>query len=85
MIRVNVREAKARFSTYLKMVENGDTVVVCRRNQPIAEIRKVADERLAGPREMGLAAAEHGPWQLPSTFFEHLPKPLLDALGRPAT
>ncbi|MDE2906099.1 MAG: type II toxin-antitoxin system prevent-host-death family antitoxin, partial [Acidobacteriota bacterium] len=39
MVRVNIAEAKARLSTYLDSVEQGETVVLCRRNVPIAEIR----------------------------------------------
>ena len=39
MIRVNVAEAKAHLSRYLESVERGETVVLCRRNVPVAEIR----------------------------------------------
>ena len=41
MIRLNVAEAKARLSEYLDRLERGeeDVVVICRRNQPIAELR----------------------------------------------
>lgn len=79
MIKVNIHEAKTQLSRYLQQVEHGETVVVCRRNEPVAEIRKVAAEGAAGPRPMGLAEAEYGPWHLPDTFFEPLPKELLDA------
>ena len=39
MIKVNIAEAKSRLSQYLDSVERGETVIVCRRNVPIAEIR----------------------------------------------
>ena len=39
MIRVNIAEAKTHLSRYLKRVEQGETVVLCRRNVAIAEIR----------------------------------------------
>ena len=39
MIRVNVRDAKTHLSRHLERVESGETVVICRRNVPIAEIR----------------------------------------------
>jgi antitoxin (DNA-binding transcriptional repressor) of toxin-antitoxin stability system len=41
MIKVNIQEAKTHLSRYLGQVENGDVVVVCRHNQPIAELRGI--------------------------------------------
>ncbi|MBI5438635.1 MAG: type II toxin-antitoxin system prevent-host-death family antitoxin [Nitrosomonadales bacterium] len=39
MISLNINKAKAHLSKYLHAVESGETVVLCRRNVPIAEIR----------------------------------------------
>lgn len=39
MIRLNIHEAKTHLSRYLPEIERGETVVLCRRNVPIAEIR----------------------------------------------
>ena len=39
MIRISITEARARFSRYIEAVERGGTVIVCRRNVPVAEIR----------------------------------------------
>ena len=74
VIRVNVAEAKARFSAYLKTVEAGETVVVCRRNVPIAEIRAVP-QRPQQRRRLGI---DRG-MVVPPSFFEPLPDALLDA------
>ena len=74
MIKVNVAEAKARFSAYLETVEAGETVVVCRRNVPIAEIRAVP-QRPRQPRRLGI---DRG-MVVPPSFFEPLPDALLDA------
>ena len=38
MVSVNVRELTHNFSGYLKMVEQGDRVIVMVRNKPVAEI-----------------------------------------------
>ncbi len=38
MVAVNVRELTHNFSGYLKMVEQGDRVIVMVRNKPVAEI-----------------------------------------------
>ena len=76
MIQVNIAEAKARFSRYLESVERGETIVLCRRNVPIAEIRPLpkppASERPVGI-DRGL--------EIPDSFFEPLPDELLEAFA----
>jgi antitoxin (DNA-binding transcriptional repressor) of toxin-antitoxin stability system len=74
MTRVNIGEAKARLSYYLAKVESGETVILCRHNVPIAEIRPVR-RASTGPRPVGI---DRG-WTVPETFFEPLPDELLDA------
>ena len=39
MIKVNLAGVKSRLSQYLDSVERGETVILCRRNVPVAEIR----------------------------------------------
>jgi len=75
MIKVNIAEAKARFSKYLKKVEQGETVVLARRNRPVAEIRRIKVRR-RGRRPMGLCA---GDFVVPGNFDAPLPEELLDA------
>ena len=52
MIRINIAEAKSRLSNYLERVERGETIILCRRNVPIAGIRPVA-KRLKEPQAQG--------------------------------
>jgi antitoxin (DNA-binding transcriptional repressor) of toxin-antitoxin stability system len=73
MIRVNVHEAKTHLSKYLAKLEKGETIVLCRRNQPIAEIRPLAVKRKK-PRPIGL---HEGQIKLGPEFFEPLPDELL--------
>ena len=54
MIKVNIQEAKTHLSRYLDHVENGDVVVVCRHNQPIAELRAIQTAPSHSPRVAGL-------------------------------
>jgi antitoxin (DNA-binding transcriptional repressor) of toxin-antitoxin stability system len=42
MIRVNIHDAKTHLSRYIEKVEQGEVVVVCRHNKPVAEIRVLA-------------------------------------------
>ena len=74
MIWVNVTEAKANLSRYLKCVEQGETVVLCRRNAPIAEIRALPKPKRE-PRPVGI---DRG-MTTPDAFFEPLPDDLLAA------
>ena len=74
MIWINVTEAKAHLSRYLKRVEQGETVVLCRRNVPIAEIRALP-KPICGPRPVGI---DRG-LTIPAALFEPLPDDLLAA------
>ena len=74
MIRVNIQEAKAHLSKYLAKLEKGETIILCRRNQPIAEIRPISPKR-KNPRPIGL---DEGKFKLGPEFFEPLPDELLD-------
>ena len=74
MLKVNVADAKTHLSRYLDLVERGETVVVCRRNVPIAEFRPVAKLHTE-PRPVGI---DQG-MEVPSSFFEPLPDSLLEA------
>jgi prevent-host-death family protein len=75
MIKLNVHEAKTHLSRYLARVEHGETVIICRRNVPVAEIRAVRQPRKSR-RRFGLAKEE---FQVPDSFFDPLPDDLLDA------
>lgn len=74
MIRINIADAKAHLSQHLERVEHGETIVLCRRNVPIAEIRPLPT-RSTEPRPVGI---DRG-MRVPETFFEPLPDELLEA------
>ena len=73
MIRLNVHDAKTHLSKYLVKLEKGETILLCRRNQPIAEIRPLPTKRKK-PRPMGL---DRGKIVIPPSFFDPLPDELL--------
>ena len=74
MIKLNIHEAKTHLSRYLARLEKGETIVLCRRNTPIAEIRAIPAARKK-PRPLGLAK---GTVRIPPSFFEPLSDDLLD-------
>ena len=73
MKMINIHEAKARLSEYLELVERGERVVICRRNEPIAELRPVTAARTE-PRPLGGT-----PLTIPPAFFAPLPEAEVDA------
>jgi prevent-host-death family protein len=78
MLNINVHEAKAKLSEYLAAVEAGETVVICRRNVPVAQIVPVPGAR-SKPRPIGLACdADEA---IPASFFEPLPDELTRAFN----
>lgn len=66
MIQININEAKSKLSKYTKMVKEGETVILCERNKPFAEIRPL-DRRGKAPRVFGLSK---GVFKLGPEFFE---------------
>jgi antitoxin (DNA-binding transcriptional repressor) of toxin-antitoxin stability system len=78
MIKVNVHEAKTRLSEHLQRLERGeeDVVVICRRNEPIAELRALP-RRDARRRPI---LRKDPRFSMPEAFFEPLPDAMIDEL-----
>ena len=49
MIKLNIHEVKSQLSKYIDLVEGGETVVVCKRNIPVAEIRSIEKKKKRKP------------------------------------
>ena len=75
MIRLNIHEAKTHLSRYLARLKKGETIILCKRNQPVAEIRGIFSPPF-GKRPIGLAK---GQFSVPKEFFEPLPEELVRA------
>lgn len=69
MIKLNVHEAKTHLSAYLDRLAQGETIILCRRNVPIAEIRPIS-EPPSEKRPIGLAK---GSFSIPDSFYSPLP------------
>ncbi len=80
MISLNINEIKTHFSSFLAKVSNGETVIVCKRNVPIAEIKPIA----ALPnkkRPIGLAGKEYPDFNISGSFFDPLPDDIVAAFN----
>lgn len=68
MIRLNMHAAKTHLSRFIAKLKQGQKIVLCRRNVPIAEIR-LLPVRPSRRRPIG-----KGPrFRVPAGFFEPLP------------
>lgn len=74
MTKVNIEEANALLSSLLDQAQSGETVVICRRNIPVAVLRPIPLERTA-PRRTGI---DRG-MKIPDSFFEPLPVELIES------
>ena len=72
MKKANIFAVKARLSGYIDMVSSGETVVIYKRNDPVAELRPVAAARKE-PRPLGGSTIA-----VPEAFFTPLPAAVED-------
>jgi len=75
MIKLNIHEAKTHLSRYLARLKEGETLVICKRNTPIAEVRALPQTRQR-KRPIGLAKDK---LKVPPSFFEPLPDDVIAA------
>jgi antitoxin (DNA-binding transcriptional repressor) of toxin-antitoxin stability system len=75
MLQVSVEEIRRDVAAYLQRVEAGETVVILRAGQPVAEIRPIASGTKP-LRPFGLCAGE---FTVPSDFDAPLPEDILKA------
>jgi antitoxin (DNA-binding transcriptional repressor) of toxin-antitoxin stability system len=73
MTKVNIFVVKAKLSEYVDRAANGECVVICRHNRPVAELRALETVR-ADPRPVGPLAGRPT-FEVPASFFE----PMADA------
>ena len=76
MIKVNVLEAKKRFSRLLRRVAAGEEITIANRGVPVARLVPVPAE--GATRKLGLF---RGQMTIPEDFDAPLPEDSLDALG----
>ena len=68
-----MHEAKTHLSRYLVELAPGETLVLCNRNSPVAELRSLKKKVVGNPR----IGAAKGKFVVPESFFEPLPDSIL--------
>ena len=77
MIKINIHEAKTHLSRYLVRLAKGESILLCKRNTPVAEIRPLPAPRKKA-RPIGLARRD---FRVSRRFFEPLPEKELRAFS----
>lgn len=77
MKKVNMYDAKMHLSEYLAGLGEGETLLICKRNKPVAELRPIPKKR-KGSRPIGLAKSV---FRVPKSFFEPLPDEVIHIFG----
>jgi antitoxin (DNA-binding transcriptional repressor) of toxin-antitoxin stability system len=75
MIKLNIHEAKTHLSRYLARLARGESILLCKRHVPIAEIRPIPPRRKI-KRPVGLVKEK---FKIPLEFFEPLPDDVVDS------
>ena len=76
MLQLNINEIKTHISATLARVEKGETVIICKRNKPIAQIMPI-EQKPVKKRPVGLAGKEYPDFEIGDEFFEPLPDDIL--------
>lgn len=58
MTTININEAKTHLSRYTKLVKAGETIILCDRNKPFAEIRPLTNKKKTKKRKLGQLAGK---------------------------
>lgn len=69
MKKVNMYDAKTHLSEYLAGLGEGEALLICKRNKPVAELRPLPKKR-KGSRPIGLGKSV---FRVSARFFEPLP------------
>jgi antitoxin (DNA-binding transcriptional repressor) of toxin-antitoxin stability system len=77
MKRVNMHDAKRNLSRHIAELKPGETIQICNRNEPVAELRAFSKTPKQGVR-IGVL---EGQIEIPDSFFEPLPDDLLRAFN----
>ena len=67
--KLTIQEAQTNLSKHIASLNPGDRIILCLRNQPIAEILPLVDR----PVGLGRGLAE-----VPESFYDPLPNDILD-------
>lgn len=79
MLQLNINEVKSHLSATLAKVKSGETIIICKRNKPIAEIKPITDNVQGTQKRIaGYGAKKYPEFKLPDNFDDPLPAEILN-------
>jgi len=78
MTKLNIHEAKTHLSKYLQQVLEGETIILCKNDVPIAQITPLQGSKESKKRRIGVAK---GMGRVEDSFFESLTDEELPGFG----
>ncbi|MDX1522966.1 MAG: type II toxin-antitoxin system Phd/YefM family antitoxin [Anaerolineae bacterium] len=75
MIEVSLDDIKRDLLTYLRRVENGETLVIMKTGKPLAELRPI----VVGAKQLRPVGLCAGEFQVPADFDDPLPDHVIQA------
>jgi prevent-host-death family protein len=79
MKTINIHEAKTHLSHHLNEAVKGESIIICKRNKPIAELRPILSKSM-GKRPIGLAKEV---FTVPASFFPRSQAPAWERIHTP--
>ncbi|MEB3343709.1 type II toxin-antitoxin system Phd/YefM family antitoxin [Okeania sp.] len=72
MINLNIDEIEENFSEFIKLIQEGNSLIITQANKPIAEVKPIStNQQQKQPRPLGLCEGE---FVVPDDFNYPLPE-----------
>jgi antitoxin (DNA-binding transcriptional repressor) of toxin-antitoxin stability system len=80
MISLNINEIQQDLSTFIKLIQEGNSFIITQADQPIAEIKPIAKQPEKQRRPIGLCQGE---FIVPDDFNDPLPEEIINLFANP--
>jgi antitoxin (DNA-binding transcriptional repressor) of toxin-antitoxin stability system len=81
MITLNIDDIERNLSGFIKLIQEGNSLIITQANEPIAEIKPIViNQALKKPRPIGLCAGE---FIVPDDFNDPLPEEIINLFESP--
>lgn len=81
MITLNIDDIERNLSGFIKLIQEGNSLIITQANEPIAEIKPIViNQSLKKPRPIGLCAGE---FVVPDDFNDPLPEEIINLFKNP--
>ncbi|NEP77911.1 MAG: type II toxin-antitoxin system Phd/YefM family antitoxin [Okeania sp. SIO3B3] len=81
MITLNIDEIQQNLSEFIKLIQEGNSLIITQADKPIAEVKPIpTNQQQKQPRPIGLCAGE---FVVPDDFNDPLPEEVINLFTNP--